>query len=115
MVPNFDIIPKISETNGKLCEIPKINRKSTQRIQTLKENSFKINGPMLFNSLPKEIRNISKCSVEDFKFKLDGFLTRVPDQPKTANLVPEAFNQFSAKPSNSIIDQVRRMRINAGG
>ena len=70
---------------------------------------------MIFNALPKEIRNFTKCTVDEFKFKLDQFLMRIPDQPKTSTLVPQACDIYSAKPSNSIIDQTRKLRINAGG
>ena len=115
LVPNCGISTQTSERNGRFCEIRKLNRNASQRVQTLKENSFNINGPMLFNSLPKKIRQISKCSVDQFKAKLDEFLSKVPDQPKTPSLVPEACNQFTAKPSNSLMDQMRRMKNNQGG
>ena len=101
--------------NGRICDVPTIKTSASQRIQTLKEKSFTVNGPQLFNSLPKNIRNMTNCTVEDFKIKLDMFLSYVPDQPKTESLTPEAINQYTMKQSNSIIDQIRTIRINAGG
>ena len=115
LVPNCGVKSHTSERIGRMCEIPPLNKKSTMRMQTLREKSFNINGPMLFNSLPKKIRNLSKCSIEDFKTQLDMYLDKIPDQPKVTNLVPVACNQVTAKPSNSLIDQVRRLNINAGG
>ena len=114
-MPNCGIQARNSERLGRFCEIPPINGKSSQKMKSLKEKSFNTNGPMLFNSIPKNIRNLSKCSVEDFKMKLDQFLSKIPDQPKTPTLMPEALNQFTAKASNSLGDQIRRMTINAGG
>ena len=115
LVPNCGITSSQRERTGRLCEIEKVNNRASERIQSLKEKSFKINGPMLFNSLPKNLRNKSKCSVDDFKFQLDAFLRKVPDQPKTPSLEPEAMNQYTAKPSNSLIDQARRLKIHGGG
>ena len=73
---------------------------------------FTINGPIFFNIL---VRNMTKGSEDDFKIKLDQFLYRIPDQPRTPTLVPEASNQFTAKASNCLIDQIRRVTINASG
>ena len=58
---------------------------------------------------------MTNCTVEDFKIKFDMLLSYVPDQPKTESLTPEAINQYTMKQSNSIIDQIRTIRINAGG
>ena len=85
-----------SERLGRFCEIQPINGKASQKMKSLKEKSFNINWPMLFNSLPKNIRNLSKCSVEDFKMKLDQFLSKIPDQPKTPIFMAVALNQFTA-------------------
>ena len=38
------------------------------------EQSFQVAGPILFNCLPKEIRNKKGCGVEEFKENLDKFL-----------------------------------------
>ena len=62
-----------------------------------------------------EVRNITKSSVQDFKTKLDQFLSRIPDQPRTPTQVPEASNQYTKKTSNFRIDQIRRETINARG
>ena len=46
-----------------------------------------MNGPKLFNSLTKNIRDTRKVSIDDFKQKLDTFLALLPDQPKISDLV----------------------------
>ena len=113
LFPNCGIQSRSSERLGRFCVIPPINKKSSQKIQSLKEKSFTINGPMLFYILTMQIRDMTKCSVEDFKTKLDQFLYKIPDQPRTPALVPEASNQITAKASNCRIDQIRRVTINA--
>ena len=115
LVPDCGLSIKNSARSGRHCEIEVLNNKSSKRIQTLKENSFTVNGPRLFNSLPNKLRNMTKCTVDEFKYQLDDFLKRIPDQPKTPGMEPEAMNQYSAKPSNSVIDQVRRINIQSGG
>ena len=68
-----------------------------------------MHGPKLFNSLPILIRNITKCSVEEFKLQLDQVLSRVPDESNITGgqYTPRACDQFTGKPSNSINDQIR--------
>ena len=93
LVPDCGIKSRHSERLGRSCEVEEICRKSSQRIQTLKEKSFKIDGPRLFNAMPKHMRNQTRCTVDEFKFKLDHSLQDVPDQPRTPNLEPTAMNQ----------------------
>ena len=71
-------------------------------IQTLREYSFQVDGPRLFNSLPKKIRDI-KTSQDDFKESLDMFLMTVPDQPRMGRLVPMAVDQGTGRQSNSLL------------
>ena len=68
-----------------------------------REDSFQVTGPMLFNCLPKEIRNLTKIGVEEFKESLDRFLSSLPDEPKIGAAMP-----FNAQKSNSIMYQVIR-------
>ena len=106
-VPNCGIVPADNNRKGQLCNITTLT-KCTQKIQTLFENSFQVVGPKLFNSLPANIRNKSKCSIDDFKFVLDQFLSKIPDEPKLPGYIPAASNQYSGQPSNCLIEQIRR-------
>ena len=92
---------------GRRCKVPKT--KSLRKSQ--REQSFQVGGPKLFNSLPSSVRNITKCSIEDFKEKLDNFLTNIPDEPKIGGLIPGASDQLTAGPSNSIPDQIKRIGL----
>ena len=106
LAPNLTtnrIETKYSERRGRYCNIPKLNKshKCSAKMNTIRENSFSVQGPKLFNCLPKEIRNISGVSVETFKRHLDKLLTRVPDQPG----VP-GYAGSRAAATNSISDQI---------
>ena len=81
----------------------------------MREESFQKAGPILFNSLPKSIRNISRKSTEEFKEKLDEFLSDLPDQPVIGGLIPEICNQVTARPSNSLRDVILHQKIIYGG
>ena len=114
MVLNCGINHTTSERRGRECTIP-VPRGRTA-IQSLREQSFQKAGPMLFNSLPRSLRDISNKSTEEFKEKLDKFLTNLPDQPVIGELVPEICNQITARPSNSLRDVIlHQKRIYGGG
>ncbi len=56
MVPNPGIIARISPRRGRLCVIPNLNSHASSAIKTMKDSSFMVHGPRLFNSLPQTIR-----------------------------------------------------------
>ena len=112
---NYGLESTEHERRGTLCKIPPLNLHSRTSIQTLREASFQVHGPKLFNQLPKQIRNIRNCSVDDFKTSLDQFLEKIPDEPKVSNLVPRASNQVTARASNSLLDQIKTAQHSIGG
>ena len=108
-VPNCGILTNSSQEGrrGRLCQIPPVSRTATTRIQSLREATLQVNGARLFNCLPAEIRNITKCSEIKFKEELDKFLTNIPDQPMTGGLLPHVIDPVTGRHSNSLLDQVR--------
>lgn len=56
----------------------------------------------IFNSLPKDIRNTTKVTVEKFKNQLNIFLCKIPDQPNIPGYRKPA-------QSNSVADQMLYM------
>ena len=90
MVPNCGIESSENLRFGRLCKVPPI-KKCSVKIETLRENSFQVKGPQLFNILPPKIRKMTRCSIEDFKTELDKFLSKIPDEP----------NVFSDRPSQN--------------
>ena len=56
-------------------------------------------GAMLFNSIPRELRDMSHGKVETFKSGLDKWLSQIPDQPTIPNCQRAAV-------TNSLLDQI---------
>ena len=91
-----------SERLGRRCAVPPLLPQGRAAVQSLRESSFQINGPRLFNILPKKIREM-KTSQEDFKEALDLFLMTIPDQPRMGGLAPAATDQTTGHQSNSLL------------
>lgn len=92
------------QRRGWLCRVPPTNYRAPARIKNRVEGSLPVNGPRLFNCLPKEVREITS-TVETFKKKLDAFIKGVPDQP----VLP---HYYQVANRNAIVDQVcAAMRI----
>ena len=91
----------LSERLGRSCKLPAMNNSASNRVKSLKFNSFHVHSCRLFNSLPMHIRDISNSTVEHFKLKLDGFLQSVPDFPHLPGL-----RKFCPTSSNSLINML---------
>ena len=102
-INNLNICFTIHKRRGRICSIENVNPRSTTRIKTLKETAFATRGPLLFNALPKHLRDLDEVDPEKFKNHLDKYLRTIPDQPKLPHYHPHAAN-------NSIIDQLAKMR-----
>ena len=86
IAPNVGIETHMSTRHGRLCKIPQINLRVTGTIRTIREGSFQIRGPQLFNSLPANIRGLTQCTVNTFKHKLDGYLKKHPRHTKNTGI-----------------------------
>ena len=84
---------------GRTCKVPHIKSSASHRIQSIRFSSFAIKGPRIFNSLPKDVRNFSGGTVNEFKSRLDRHLKSVPDEP----LIP-GYTAYRSIDSNSLID-----------
>ena len=104
LVPNLldrsKILEKTSFRYGRLCCVPKITTVSN-RWRSLREGSFCIDGPKLFNSLPPHIRNLKNIDVLHFKKELDNFLRTVPDEPLSAG-----YTAYRKAASNSLLHMI---------
>ena len=98
----------LENRQGRKCTVPRLNTQSSASVQTMKFQTFQVHGPKLFNSIPAYLRNMTNCTVEEFKTKLDKFLETVPDEPSVRGLTP-AGRSDDACPSNSILDQIKRL------
>ena len=68
-------------------------------VKRARESSLSVKGCRLFNLLPPGIRNMTGCTVDNFKKAVDEFLANVPDQPTVSGLT-------KAAATNSLIDQL---------
>ena len=109
LVPNCGLKWTASEERrGRLCEVPRL--KGNAEVQRLRKQSFQMSGPKLWNSLPKNLRNVRNCGLDQFKELLDCFLTKVPDEPKADGLIPGATDVLTGRATNSLEYQsARRM------
>ena len=88
-VPNPDFLWTYCPRN-KLMFTPKISTKQGW-IHTLRNSSFAVIGPKLFNSIPKELRELPDLSksmeanIRSFKINVDKYLSTIPDIPGRAN------------------------------
>jgi hypothetical protein len=65
-VPNPGLTWSSEDTRrGRVCEVPSLQ--GSPPVKALRTQSFQSSGPRLWNCLPKNIRNKTKCSQEDFK------------------------------------------------
>ena len=90
-----------SERNGRTCFIPFLKPSIPVKVQRLREGSLAYHGSQLFNALPKELRNITNCSLLSFKHKLDKFLIGIDDQPLVCG-----YTSGRQADSNSLIDMI---------
>ena len=99
---NEKIRSKWHVRRGRECVIPSINHRSKGRFLALRHASLPIKGQQLFNKMPANIRNISNCSVDTFKYHLDKYLRSVPDEPQI-----QGYTAQRRCESNSLIDMVK--------
>ena len=88
--------------NGRYCVQPTVtNRHCSAKLINQRNSSFSVFAPKLFNTLPRDIRNVTNCSIDVFKNKLDSFLQCIPDMPHLPGL-----GKFSPAVSNSLIHMI---------
>ena len=80
-----------------------MRRGALASVKTKLAESFSSQGPSLFNSIPREIRNMEGASLDAFKRALDRFLARVPDEPPVPGYTSRAV-------TNSIPHQLAVLR-----
>ena len=92
---------KIFKTWNTVCySVP--DKQKPNKIHSTKCNS--VFGPLLYNSLPKYLRDVESVKTKRIKLELDKFLELIPDELKMPNYVTTAG-------SNSILDQLTHLRV----
>ena len=99
IAPNFGIESYINPRTGRHCKVPKVPTFSS-KARTIYCSSLGFRGPQLFNSLPRELRDLQGVGVDTFKKHLDNLLSRVPDEPTSRQET-----QRRTATSNSLLHQ----------
>ena len=115
LAPNLKTNPirtHYSDRRGLYCSVPNLcNTRCPAKIVTLREGSFAIRGPRLYNVLPQALRNLQNVSVNMFKNALDKVLCSLPDEPT----VP-GYAGGRATKTNSLLDVLPAYNmIHSGG
>ena len=110
LVPNLSgrsmITGKTTLRYGRLCHVPSLKSSVSNKLQSLRDSSFCVNGPNLFNSLPSRIRNLSKVGLSKFKNELDKFLKTIADEP-----LSKGYTAGRRAASNSLLHMIPACRI----
>ena len=111
-VPNIGndrVKSKDHPRRGRECLPPKVNKQSDRKIQNLIYSSLPVHGQQLFNCLPKELRDLTKCDIETFKGELDRYLSTVPDEP-----LIRGYEKYRRSESNSLTEMTKFACKNPG-
>ena len=97
----------MSGRRGLLLTIPPISGKR-MAIRTLRENSFAVEAPRVFNELPEDLRAFSG-SLACFKARLDRLLLETPDLP-VSDTRPTFARDREGKETNALVHWLRANR-----
>ena len=88
-----------SDRRGRLAVVRPYKTRAPAQVRRAREASLSVKGARLFNSIPRELRDMSHGKVETFKSGLDKWLSQIPDQPTIPNCQRAAV-------TNSLLDQI---------
>ena len=89
-----------SDRRGRLMQLAPLCNNAPAAVRNARESSLQVRGARLFNSIPRELRDIFTGTTDQFKVRLDEWLLTIPDQPT----IP---GRQRAASSNSLLDQVQ--------
>ena len=108
LVPSLGFIIWTHPIKGKLIQYKK-NTGSVQSIRTKRDKSIYVQGPKLYNSLPRCIREL-ECSFDVFKTSLDIFLSIIPDRPCMSGYSSSNYDLYRNE-TNSIQHWIRNLNL----
>ena len=99
LVPDIGIKLENDSRYGNIIKVirPKCSNK---RVMQLRDDTLLVEGALLYNSVPQEIRKYDG-SYLGFKNLIDAWLQYVPDKPRVQGVEPEA-RDAHGEPSNAI-------------
>ena len=99
LIEGYSINWHWSDRRGRVAIPNNIPSSAPNMVKKARERSLGVHGALLFNVMPKSLRNENSGDFMLFKNNLDIFLATVPDQPTTSGLGRAAV-------SNSLLEQV---------
>ena len=94
----FEGLAPKPQQHGRTCNVPIVKQSAYQKHVF---SSFSVQGAMLFNCIPKDIRALTNCEKSVFKKKLDKFLKTIPDEPQICG-----YTAYRRAETNSLLDMV---------
>ena len=112
------LVPNISETHGikfypnkrfgSTCHIPTFPLYNNKAMRA-RDNSFAVTASSLWNTLPREVRDVTGVSVDTFKRKLDKILKHYPDEPRCS--ASGICTNAQGRKSNSLCDLSKHPQV----
>ena len=87
------------DRRGQLMQLAPLCNTAPAAVKRARESSLQVRGAKLFNCIPRDLRDTNTGTPDQFKARLDKWLSSIPDQPT----IPD---RQRAAASNSLLDQV---------
>ena len=100
LVQGYKVSFAPSARRGRHMVLPPLCPHASASVRHARESSLQVKGAKLFNLIPRELRDTLTGTTDQFKVKLDAWLSTIPDQPT----IP---GRQRAAPSNSLLDQAQ--------
>merc|ERR1712115_593877 len=102
---NCGLVWKYTQDKGHIFKVNYSPNSAPTRVKTVRLNSYQVQGPVMFNALPRYLRD-SDESEENWKKSLDKYLETLPDKPVLSDLDSGICCKYSARPTNSICEWI---------
>ena len=100
LVKGYDVSFTQHERRGRLMKLAPLCNTAPAAVKRARESSLQVRGAKLFNTIPRDLRDTVTGSTDQFKAKLDEWLSNIPDQPS----IP---GRLRAAATNSLLDQAQ--------
>ena len=100
LVKGYDVTFTQHERRGRLMKLAPLCNTSPAAVRKARESSLRVRGAKLFNTIPRDLRDTVTGTTDQFKAKLDEWLSNIPDQPS----IP---GRLRAAATNSLLDQAQ--------
>ena len=97
---------------GLLANIDKpVFHETRAAVYSMWRQSLAVEGALLINSMPSNVRNYPGKSLSGFKMTLDQVLENIPDCPPSHGLYPKPINTETGRNSNCLLDWSRFLKL----